>query len=158
MHLESNQVTPVRPWIQSTPGKDSTRLSVHLWYHYRSTMCVQQYFHLSWVSISHTFVHMCAKRVSSNTSVEKHLLQCNCLGCISVHTLQEAYIYFRYKTGILLLHVTNRQSISNTWTAAPSPFHTRKKHKTSKRCIPLQSVLVITNIVFDDNFDLDPSA
>ena len=41
--------------------------------------------------------------------MEKHLLQCSCLGCISVHTLQEAYIYIyiyiRYKTGILLLHV-----------------------------------------------------
>ena len=31
--------------------------------------------------------------VSSNTSVEKHLLQCNCLGCSSVHILQEAFIY-----------------------------------------------------------------
>ena len=44
-------------WFQNTAGKDSTCLSVPLWYHYRSTTYLQQYSHLSWVSIFHMFEH-----------------------------------------------------------------------------------------------------
>jgi len=77
-----SSITPVRPWLQNTADKDSTRVSVPLWYHYRSRTYVQQYFHLSWLSIfhifnnnkdfisrGHSFDHMCASLLKTRNAL-----------------------------------------------------------------------------------------